>query len=240
MANRYLQGSFAPLQKEYTLTDLEVAGTIPDYLDGRYLRNGPNPIGEIDPEHSHWFIGDGMVHGIRIRGGKAEWYRNRWVRGPNAAKELGEPPPAGHVGLYGLGSNTNVIGHAGRTFALVEGGDPQYELTDELDTVGVCDFDGTLTGGYTAHPKRDPETGELHAVSYSAFRGNKVQYSVIGVDGRVRRTVDITVAGSPMMHDFSLTERYVVLYDLPVTFDAPIAAAMTVPRGRRLPARLML
>ena len=240
MANRYLQGPFAPLQEEYTLTGLEVAGAIPDYLDGRYLRNGPNPIGEIDPERSHWFIGDGMVHGIRIRDGKAEWYRNRWVRGPNAAKELGEPPPAGHVGLYGLGSNTNVIGHAGRTFALVEGGDPQYELTDELDTVGVCDFDGTLTGGYTAHPKRDPETGELHAVSYSAFRGNKVQYSVIGVDGRVRRTVDITVAGSPMMHDFSLTERYVVLYDLPVTFDAPIAAAMTVPRGLRLSARLML
>ena len=50
MANRYLQGPFAPLQDEYTLTDLEVAGTIPDYLDGRYLRNGPNPIGEIDPE----------------------------------------------------------------------------------------------------------------------------------------------------------------------------------------------
>ena len=48
---------------------------------------------------------------------------------------------------------------------------PNYELTDELDTVGVCDFDGTLTGGYTAHPKRDPETGELHAVSYSMYRG---------------------------------------------------------------------
>ena len=50
MANRYLQGPFAPLQEEYTLTGLEVAGAIPDYLDGRYLRNGPNPIGEIDPE----------------------------------------------------------------------------------------------------------------------------------------------------------------------------------------------
>jgi carotenoid cleavage dioxygenase len=240
MTNRYLQGPFAPIQQEYTLTDLEVAGTIPGYLDGRYLRNGPNPIGEIDPDLTEWFIGDGMVHGIRIRDGKAQWYRNRWVRGPNAAKELGEPAPAGHVGLYALGANTNVIGHAGKTLALVEGGDPNYELTDELDTVGVCNFDGTLTGGYTAHPKRDPETGELHAVSYSAHRGNKVQYSVIGVDGRARRTVDITVSGSPMMHDFSLTEHYVVIYDLPVTFDAQIAAAMTVPRPLRLPIQLML
>ena len=72
------------------------------------------------------------------------------------------------------------------------------------------------------------------------YRGNTVQYSVIGADGRARRTVDIEVAGSPMMHDFSLTERHVVFYDLPVTFDARQAAEMTVPRGLRLPARLLL
>ena len=162
-----------------------------------------------------------MVHGIRIRDGKAEWYRNRWVRGPAATKALGESPPAGHFGIAPIGANTNVIGHAGKTLALIEGGIANYELTDELDTVGVCDFDGTLTGGYTAHPQRDPETGELHAVSYSINRGNKVQYSVIDVEGRARRTVDITVAGSPMMHDFSLTERHVVFYDLPVTFEPP-------------------
>ncbi|GJF17371.1 carotenoid cleavage dioxygenase [Mycolicibacterium cyprinidarum] len=240
MDNRYLEGSFAPLSEEFTLTDLEVTGSIPDHLDGRYLRNGPNPIGEIDPEMYHWFIGDGMVHGIRIRDGRAEWYRNRWVRSPLAATALGEPVPAGGSSVSPLGANTNVIGHAGRTLALVEGGVANYELTEELDTVGVCDFDGTLTGGYTAHPKRDPDTGELHAVSYSMLRGNTVQYSVIGIDGRARRTVDIEVTGSPMMHDFSLTERYVVFYDLPVTFDARQAVTMTVPRGLRLPARLLL
>jgi carotenoid cleavage dioxygenase len=240
MTNSYLEGAFAPIRKEYTLTDLQVTGTVPEYLDGRYLRNGPNPIGEVDPELYHWFMGDGMVHGIRIRDGQARWYRNRWVRSPHAATALGERPPAGHFGVSPIGANTNVIGHAGKTIALVEGGIANYELTDELDTVGVCDFDGTLTGGYTAHPKRDPDTGELHAVSYSMNRGNTVQYSVIGVDGRARRTVDIEVAGSPMMHDFSLTERHVVFYDLPVTFDAKQAAAMSVPRGLRLPARLVL
>src|SRR6476646_3165920 len=112
MTNRYLEGEFAPLDREYTLTDLEVVGTIPDYLDGRYLRNVPNPIGEIDPALYHWFVGDGMVHGIRIRDGKAEWYRNRWVRGPQAREALGEGSSAGHSGLSLLGANTNVIGHA--------------------------------------------------------------------------------------------------------------------------------
>ncbi|BDX35139.1 carotenoid cleavage dioxygenase [Mycobacterium antarcticum] len=240
MTNRYLEGAFAPLSEEFTLTELEVSGSIPDYLDGRYLRNGPNPIGEIDPELYHWFIGDGMVHGTRIRDGKAEWYRNRWVRSPHASRLLGEPPSDAHTGISPIGANTNVIGHAGKTLALVEGGVANYELTDDLDTVGPCDFDGKLTGGYTAHPKRDPDTGELHAVSYSMYRGNNVQYSVIGADGKVRRTVDIEVTGSPMMHDFSLTEKHVVFYDLPVTFDNRQAAEMTVPRGLRLPARLLL
>lgn len=240
MTNRYLENEFAPLHEEFTLTGLDVVGAIPDYLDGRYLRNGPNPIGEIDPERYHWFIGDGMVHGIRIRDGKAEWYRNRWVRGPAAARALGEQSPVRHFGMSPIGANTNVIGHAGKTLALIEGGLTNYELTDELDTVGVCDFNGTLSGGYTAHPQRDPVTGELHAVSYSINRGNTVQYSVIGVDGRAHRIVDITVTGSPMMHDFSLTDQYVVFYDLPVTFDAAQAAEMSVPPGMRLPARLLL
>lgn len=240
MDNRYLSGAFAPLAQEYTLTDLEVTGSLPDFLDGRYLRNGPNPIGEIDPNLYHWFVGDGMVHGIRIRDGKAEWYRNRWVRGPATARALGEPAPHGGFPVSTIGANTNVIGHAGKTLALIESGVSAYELTDELDTVGPCDFEGTLTGGYTAHPKRDPDTGELHAVSYSMNRGNTVEYSVIGSDGRARRTVDIEVTGSPMMHDFSLTERHVILYDLPVTFDVQQAVEMTVPRTLRLPARLML
>jgi carotenoid cleavage dioxygenase len=240
MSNRYLAGEFAPLREEYTLTDLETVGAIPPHLDGRYLRNGPNPIGDIDPVLYHWFQGDGMVHGIRIREGKAEWYRNRWVRAPLAAAALGQHPPVGHFGPSGIGANTNVIGHAGKTVALIEGGFANYELTEELDTIGVCDFDGTISGGYTAHPKRDPETGELHAVSYSTNRGNTVQYSVIGVDGHAHRTVDIKVAGSPMMHDFSLTQHHVVFYDLPVTFDVKQAAAMTAPRGLRLATRLVL
>ena len=148
-----------------------------------------------------------MVHGIRIRDGKAEWYRNRWVRGPQTRQGARrDRRRQATSGISGIGANTNVIGHAGKTLALIESGVANLELTDELDTVGVCDFDGTLTGGYTAHPKRDPETGELHAVSYSMYRGNTVQYSVIGADGRARRTVDIEVAGSPMMHDMSLTE----------------------------------
>lgn len=241
-ANPYIEGFLAPVSSEVTAYDLPVTGRIPDHLDGRYLRNGPNPAAEVDPATYHWFSGDGMVHGVALRDGKARWYRNRWVRSLSVCTTLGEQAPARldpRAGILSLGANTSVLSHAGRTLALVEGGVANYELTDELDTVGTCDFDGTLYGGYTAHPHRDPRTGELHAVSYSFARGRTVQYSVIGTDGRARRTVDITVSGSPMMHDFSLTDKYVVIYDLPVTFEAAQVLPANMPRWLDLPARLV-
>ncbi|GAB2827665.1 hypothetical protein GCM10022221_27420 [Actinocorallia aurea] len=65
MPHPYLQGPHAPVSRELTLTDLKVTGTLPESLNGRFLRNGPNPIGEVDPATYHWFAGDAMVHGIR-------------------------------------------------------------------------------------------------------------------------------------------------------------------------------
>ena len=223
----YLEGDFGPVQEELTLSEVPVTGAIPAHLDGRYLRNGPNPIGTPDPATYHWFLGDGMVHGLRIRDGGIEWYRNRYVRSAKVAAALGEPVRPGpvHAG-FDFSANTHVIGHAGRTFAIVEAGPRPYELDDTLDTIGPCDFGGTLRGGYTAHPLLDPASGELHAISYYFGWGNHVEYSVLDTAGRIRRTVDVEVGGSPMMHAFSLTERYVVLFDLPVTFDAHKAAAV--------------
>ena len=77
--NRYLTGNYAPVSEEVTAFDLQIIGELPTELNGRYLRNGPNPMVNVDPATHHWFMGDGMVHGIRLREGRAEWYRNRYV-----------------------------------------------------------------------------------------------------------------------------------------------------------------
>ncbi len=217
--NPYLEGNNAPVTTEETVTELTVTGTLPSVLSGRYLRNGPNPVTPPDPDTYHWFTGTGMVHGIRMEDGGARWYRNRWVRSAEVAAALGEPVHPGPV-VEGMdfAPNTNVIGHAGRTYAIVEAGARPYELTDELDTVGPSDFGGTLPGGYTAHPKRDPDTGELHAISYYWGWGNQVQYTRTDVDGRVQKVVDVPVGGMVSVHDMSLTGRYAVIYDLPVVF----------------------
>ncbi len=220
--NRYLRDNFAPVAEEVTTTNLRVTGSIPRELNGRYLRNGPNPIGPVDASKHHWFTGDGMVHGVRLGNGRAQWYRNRWVRSAAVIEALGEDL-AGRE-LAG-GNNTHVIGHAGRTWALVEAGSPPVEMTDELDTLGVNDFFGTLTDrGFSAHPKVDPDTGELHAMCYHwPDWADHLQYVRVGKDGRVVRTVNIPVPGMTMVHDMSLTPNYVVVYDLPVTINLEMA-----------------
>lgn len=210
LTNRYLKDNYGPVTEEVTAFDLPVIGELPADLEGRYLRNGPNPPGDVDPSTHHWFMGDGMVHGIRLLGGSAKWYRNRYVG-------TGGP-------------NTNVGGFAGTTWAMVEAGTCPVELTYDLDTVGPNDFYGTLPGAFTAHPKVDPDTGEMHAMVYSwAQWMDHIQYVVVGTDGRVRRTLDIPLPGMTMLHDMSLTQRYAVVYDQPCTVDFDLAFAGRFP-----------
>jgi carotenoid cleavage dioxygenase len=227
--NRFLEGPFAPVTEEITAFDLPVTGQIPAELNGRLFRNGPNPMGLDDPNY-HWFIGAGMLHGVRLRDRRAEWYRNRWVRSQAVATALDETWPGGpvHAGMD-FAANTHVISHAGRILATVEAGPLPYELSPELETVGPCDFGGTLSGGFAAHTKLDRRTGELHAIAY--FWGwDYVQHVVVDREGKVSRTTNIPVADAPMMHDFALTENHLVLFDLPVTFSMDAVSA-----GKELP-----
>ncbi len=91
----FLDGNFAPVSEEVTAFDLPVTGTIPAELTGRLLRIGPNPVTPPDPATYHWFVGNGMVHGLRMRDGRAEWYRNRFVRDRRGDRRPGRRAPAG-------------------------------------------------------------------------------------------------------------------------------------------------
>jgi carotenoid cleavage dioxygenase len=97
-------------------------------------------------------------------------------------------------------------------------------VTPRLDTVGVYDFGGRLKTPFTAHPKRCPRTGELHAFGMRTFP-KQLTYHRIGADGTLLESRAIPVRGATMMHDFALTDRHVVFLDLPIVFD--VVRAMT-------------
>jgi carotenoid cleavage dioxygenase-like enzyme len=209
----YLSGHLAPVPDEIDAVDLPVSGALPPELTGRYFRNGPNPLPGEDP--GHWFAGHGMIHGVRLRAGRAEWYRNRWVRtGMLASRDRVRPDgtPDRSINV----ANTHVLPHAGRILALVESGFPHL-LSPDLDTIGPCDFGGRLTTAMTAHPKCDPVTGELHFFGYGV-RPPYLMYHRLSADGELVASAEIEVPGPTMMHDFAITDRHAVFLDLPITF----------------------
>ncbi len=211
----FLTGIHEPMREEMTLHDLPVDGAIPRELDGRYVRIGPNPAAP-DPRTYHFFVGDGMLHGLRIRDGQALWYRNRWICSTEVAKARGVPAAPGPRHIFDT-VNTSVLDHAGAGWALVEAGSPPVRFNEELEDQRYDDFEGTLPGSFTAHPRRDPLTGELHALCYEANDLKRLRYNVVDTGGRVRRSVTIPVEHGPLIHDCAITDRYVVILDLPLT-----------------------
>ncbi len=210
-----LTGIHAPMTEELTLRDLAVEGRLPPELDGRYVRIGPNAAA-ADPRTYHFFVGDGMLHGVRIRDGRALWYRNRWIRSKDVAKARGVPAAPGPRHIFDT-VNTSVLDHAGAGWALVEAGSTPVRFGEELEDQRYDDFGGTLPGSFTAHPRRDPATGELHALCYEANDPKRIRYNVVNAAGRVRRSVTIPVEHGPLIHDCAITQRYVVILDLPLT-----------------------
>ncbi|MBH80734.1 MAG: dioxygenase [Gammaproteobacteria bacterium] len=221
----HLRGNGRPLTEECTLTDLKVTGSIPSELDGRYVRNGPNPLTGMS---AHPFFGDGMLHGIRLQDGEAKWYRNRYVQTPFITNpDVDVMDPSVMMDMKSSKANTHVFGHAGKILALEEGHFP-YIVDGNLDTVGPTDFGGVLKGSFTAHPKVCPVTGELLAFGYSAMEPY-LRYLRVSAEGELVQTENITVGGPTMMHDFNITENNVIFMDLPAVFDMGLAMSGGMP-----------
>jgi carotenoid cleavage dioxygenase-like enzyme len=228
--NRYLETIFAPTHTEHTSTQLKVKGQIPPALNGILTRIGPNPKKVDNPGNHPCFIGDGMVHGVRIQEGLAVWYRNRYVADTGQDRAL-EKQLGSQRGISGV-VNTNIIGHGGRLWALVEAGSFPVELNPELTSVHVGLFDSALDQGFTAHPHLDPKTGELHAICYDALKQNHATYLVIDKNCQVINKVSIPVKNGPMMHDGAMTSKSMIIFDLPVTF-----SGKDILKGASLPYR---
>ncbi|HVL00216.1 MAG TPA: carotenoid oxygenase family protein [Dongiaceae bacterium] len=229
-SNFYLEGPYAPVTEERTETELHVTGSIPPELNGLYARIGPNPLHVDNPAAYHLFLGDGMVHGVRLRDGKALSYRNRWVGARSVNRKLGRPFLEG-TGPFDV-VNTNIIGHGGRIWALVEGGVTPAEMDGDLNTLKRGLFDSGAHKGYTAHPKLDPLTGDLHAICYSVTAPNKIFHVVVNAQCQVTQTTAIPVTHGPMVHDCAVTASNVVVLDLPVTL-----TPMDLLRGSQYPFR---
>lgn len=229
----YLSGLHAPVATEVQRCDLRVHGTIPSELDGTFLQIGSNPryapVGAY-----HVFDGDGMVHAVRLRDGRAS-YRNRWVRTRGFEREAragralsrGILEPITHADLaepFKETANTDLIVHRGRLLALWWIAGPAYRLDpDDLRTLGADDFDGALPRRIAAHAKVDPRTGALVFLDWHLLPP-WLCVGEIAADGRLVRYAEVALPGPRLQHDLALTPNYVVVLDAPLLLE-PAAMA---------------
>nr|WP_272211341.1 carotenoid oxygenase family protein [Marinicella sp. W31]MDC2877229.1 carotenoid oxygenase family protein [Marinicella sp. W31] len=233
--NPHLTGNFRPVGNEIDGGPLEVVeGHIPKTLAGTYIRNGPNPRYEPS-SYNYPLEGDGMLHAIRFEGGKAS-YCNRYVRTRSFEIEdmaghavyggLMTPQPV-DPGLLGADDDPEnpfkasafigVMQHGDHLLALGEC-EPAWEIGPGFETRGpwTAGTDTPIILG--AHNRVHPVTGDMFALNYD-IASPIVTVHHIGRDGRLRHSFNVTLAASSMIHDFVLTERYLVLLIGPAVFD---------------------
>jgi len=200
--NYYLQGNYAPVKNLISETGLKVTGQIPKDLSGLFVRNGPNPMSSVNEKKHHWFLGEGMLHGIRLDSGNALWYKNKLVDGNDS------------------NANTSVISHGGKIYAIVEAGGYPVEIDQDLNSLNTKPFYGNSNEGFTAHPKIDPDTNEMHAMCYDyANNFDTVNYVVIDQNGSHKKTQSIPFESRSMLHECAITKNYMLVFDLSVVFD---------------------
>jgi carotenoid cleavage dioxygenase len=228
--NPYLTGNFAPLATEDDFAALPISGKLPPELRGTLYRNGPNPQFPPRDDNYHWFLGDGMLHAFQIADGKVS-YRNRFIRTPKwqvehaAGKALfgswGNPATTDPSVLVHEGgvANTNVLWHAGRLLALEEAHEPFAVDPVSLAPQGYVDYAGAAKR-FTAHPKIDPETGEMIFFGYSAGEmplSAGMVYGVVDAKGSVTKRESFEAPFASMVHDFMVTRNHVLFPILPLT-----------------------
>ncbi|MGV0836776.1 carotenoid oxygenase family protein [Mycolicibacterium thermoresistibile] len=242
-------GVSEPLTVEHDYRVESIEGTIPAELRGTLYRNGPGRW----EDHTgrplrHLFDGDGMVSAFTIGDGEAGAevrYRNRYVRtrhfrGKGAVSHMGTPAPGGWRANIGRVppnlANTNVIEHAGRLYALWEGGPPHEIDPDTLETRGVRRFNGELRwlGSYSAHPSRCPGSGALFNFGVELLPRPHLRIYRTDPTGRLRHFRSAPLPYPAMVHDFAITERYLVFVVSPLIPDAMAVALGRAPIGDTL------
>jgi carotenoid cleavage dioxygenase-like enzyme len=239
--NPYLHGPYTPVVSEITAVDLAVTqGEIPEDLYGAYMRNGPNPV--FKPRGAyHWFDGDGMVHGVYFRDGRASYIR-KWVQTQALHDEIerGKVELSGVMGPFDLKriagremesrnpdyckdtSNTTLNLHNGKLLSAWYNAGDVYALDPlTLETAGKETFTGGLDTPMNAHGKVDPRTGEFINYGYADFQP-WLTYYVIGADGKLKHKTRIDLPGPRLPHDTTITPRFTILHDFPLFHDTEL------------------
>ncbi|MET0520048.1 MAG: carotenoid oxygenase family protein, partial [Burkholderiaceae bacterium] len=211
---------------------LVVDGKIPAGLRGVYYRNGPGLMARGAERYRHWFDGDGFVQALRFEAGGVS-HRGRFVQTAKFKAEARERrflvPALGtaiapRMPLRGPDSmnvaNTSVLRQAGRLYALWEGGSA-YELDPaSLATLGPRAWSEELDGlPFSAHPKQEADGTSWNFGSFETASGSRMVIYQLDAGGALRKSEVFEIPATAMVHDFAVSQRYLVFLLAPIRLD---------------------
>ncbi len=221
--------SFRDVPDTYGPTRVTFDRPLPEGLRGTLYRNGPARMQRGDTRYNHWFDGDGMVHAFRLDE-RGITHTGRMVDTERSREE----EAAGRFlwGGFGTGfddalsvtspddinvANISVLPAGDDILALWEAGSPYRMHAETLETLGRHVFSPETDGlPFSAHPRVDP-TGRIWNFGYLSGSGKLVLYD-LNADGTLQRTKLIDAPNADMVHDFAITDRYLVFVLLPLRF----------------------
>jgi carotenoid cleavage dioxygenase-like enzyme len=223
-------GFNTPSRIEADIADLDVEGDIPMEISGAFFRVQPDPQFPPLLGDDIAFNGDGMISRFHFHGGRCH-FKQRWAHTDkwNLEHEAGRAlfgayrnPLTDDPGVEGKirgTANTNVFIHGGKLYALKEDSPALVMDPATMDTEGYTWFNGKMTGQtFTAHPKTDPDTGNMIAFGY-ASKGictRDMTYYEVSPDGDLLRELWFEVPYYCMMHDFAITPDYALFHVVPI------------------------
>jgi carotenoid cleavage dioxygenase-like enzyme len=209
-----------------------LSGRLPDGLRGVLFRNGPAQFERNGERLGHWFDGDGMVQrfeftdaGVRHRGRfvQTDKRRDEEAAGRFLYAGFGFTPnnPRGSARPDAINAaNTSILPFGDEIWALWEGGSPWRVDAETLDTLGRQAFEGGADGlPFSAHPKRDRD-GTIW--NFGGF-GRRAVIWRLDRNGALERIQLLELPAAGLMHDFAITERFILLIIPPLILEGPVA-----------------
>lgn len=217
--------------QEFPLTPLPIlSGNIPPGLRGSLYRNGPGRLTRGGERVGHWFDGDGAVLGVHFtdegasgvyRYVQTSGYQDEAAAGRFLYANYGMTAPGAIWERWGKPvkntANTSVLALPDKLLALWEGGNPHALDLQTLETWGKDNL-GMLEedAPFSAHPKRDPQTGEIYNFGIAAGLNATLKVYKCDPTGKIRQQGSVSLDGLPLVHDFVLAGSYLIFFVPPV------------------------
>ncbi|HEY9669291.1 MAG TPA: carotenoid oxygenase family protein [Coleofasciculaceae cyanobacterium] len=231
LTRRAWANAIAQPAQEFPPTPLPIlSGKIPEGLRGSLYRNGPARLERGGMRVGHWFDGDGAILAVHFTdAGATGLYRYVQTAGYKQEAATGKflygnygmtaPGPIWNQWLKPIknAANTSVLALPNKLLALWEGGNPHALDLQTLETRGTDDLT-QLKGEapFSAHPKRDPKTGEIF--NFGVVAGPNATLKVYKSDstGKIIQQGSVPLKGLPLVHDFVMAGQYLVFFVPPV------------------------